>query len=247
MNRLLLVALSALVLQAQDGRDIMLESQKRTSSRSHKYEGTLTVTDSKGKRSVKRWTYDRFGSHGESKAVLRFVEPAEVRGVALLIVNHKDRASDQWMWIPDLGRERRVAMQDRSTRFFGTDFTFEDLEERDVDQYTYRVLGEENINGAPAWKLEAKPKKSSQYTHSYVWVRKPDYVIARIENYKGAQLVRHVSYTQIRVVDGVPAAHTITMQDLGRKSETEIVSDKLRFNVPMTEDQFTLQALRRGS
>lgn len=68
MNRLLLIPLSAFVLQAQDGREIMLESQKRTASRSHKYEGTLTVTDSKSKRSVKRWTYDRFGSHGESNS-----------------------------------------------------------------------------------------------------------------------------------------------------------------------------------
>jgi hypothetical protein len=84
----------------------------------------LKVIDSKGKI-TKRWSYDRLGSHGNRKAVLRFTAPAEVKGVALLIVNHPDRSSDHWMWIPDIGRERRVAFQDRSTRFFGTDFTFE--------------------------------------------------------------------------------------------------------------------------
>ena len=52
----------------------------------------------------------------------------EVNGVALLIHNHTDRASDQWMWTPALQRDRRIALQDRSTRFFGTDFSFEDLE-----------------------------------------------------------------------------------------------------------------------
>ena len=71
-----------------------------------------------------------------------------MKGVALLVVNHPDRASDQWMWTPAIERDRRIALQDRSTRFFGTDFSFEDLEERDVDQYDYPLLGEEPIDGA---------------------------------------------------------------------------------------------------
>src|SRR5688572_10057331 len=124
MNKLLF--LLPLVLAAQDPREIVQESQKRTQSKSQVYEGTLRVVDAKGKVTDKRWAYERLGSHGASKAVLRFTEPPEVRGVALLIVNHPERASDQWMWIPEIGRERRVALQDRSTRFFGTDFTFED-------------------------------------------------------------------------------------------------------------------------
>jgi hypothetical protein len=49
--------------------------------------------------------------------VLRFTAPAEVKGVALLVVNHPDRASDQWMWTPAINRERRIALQDRSQRF----------------------------------------------------------------------------------------------------------------------------------
>ena len=101
------------------------------------YEGTLQVFDAKGKISDKRWTFDRLGSHGSSKSILRFTAPPEVKGVALLVVNHPDRASDQWMWTPAIQRDRRVALQDRSQRFFGTDFSFEDLEERDVDQYDY--------------------------------------------------------------------------------------------------------------
>ena len=242
-----LLVLMPVLLAAQDPRAIVAESQKRTQSKSQHYEGTLTVVDSKGKRTDKRWTYDRLGSHGSSKSILRFTAPAEVRGVALLVVNHPDRASDQWMWIPELGRDRRVALQDRSTRFFGTDFSFEDLEERDVDQYTYKLLGEEKMGGATAWKIESKPKKSSQYTHSYVWIRKDDHAFARIENYKGAQLVRELTYSDIRPVQDIPTAHKMEMHDLGRKSRTSMTMEQLRYNVPAKEEDFTLQALRRGS
>jgi hypothetical protein len=92
------------------------------------------------------------------------------RRVALLIVNHPDRAFDRWMWTPAIERDRRIALQARATRFVGTDFTFEDLEERDVDQHDYSRLGEEAADGAACWKIQSIPKqtKSSQYTKSIV-------------------------------------------------------------------------------
>src|SRR5690242_19603337 len=140
-----LIALAAINAYAQDARTIVEEVQRRTTSMSQHYEGTLRVVDAKTKVTEKRWQYDRIGSHGSSKAVLRFTAPAEVKGVALLIVNHPDRSSDQWMWTPAINRERRIAIQDRSTRFFGTDFSFEDLEERDTNQFEYKLVGSETI------------------------------------------------------------------------------------------------------
>ena len=132
---------------ADNARQIVEEAQKRTDAKSQRYEGLLQVFDAKGKISDKRWTFDRIGSHGDSKSVLRFTTPAEVKGVALLVVNHPDRASDQWMWTPAIERDRRIALQDRSTRFFGTDFSFEDLEERDVNQYDYALVGDDTVDG----------------------------------------------------------------------------------------------------
>src|SRR5512138_1199617 len=170
--------LAAMPLLAQDARQIMLDVQKRQRSDSQRYEGTLEVISQGNQVATKRWTYQRIGSFGNSKAILRFTAPAEVKGVGLLIVNHPDRASDQWMWRPAIGRDQRIALQDRSTRFFGTDFSFEDLEERDVEQSDYKLIAEEPIAGAPCWKIDSTPRKTkaSQYTHSYIWIRKDNYV-----------------------------------------------------------------------
>jgi hypothetical protein len=83
--------------RAQDARQVMTEVHKRATAQSQHYEGLLQVIDGKGRTSDKRWTYDRLGSHGNSRTVIRFTGPADVKGVALLIVNHPDRPSDQWM------------------------------------------------------------------------------------------------------------------------------------------------------
>jgi Outer membrane lipoprotein-sorting protein len=244
----LIVATASLHVSAADNaRQIVEEAQRRTDAASQRYEGLLQVFDAKGKIADKRWTFARLGSHGRSKAVLRFTAPAEVKGVALLVVNHPDRASDQWMWTPAIERDRRIALQDRSTRFFGTDFSFEDLEERDVDQYDFTLLGDEAIDGAACWKIQSTPRqsKSSQYTRSIVWIRRDNYAFARIESYAKNDLVRRLNYADIRSVQGIWTARQLEMTDLRRGSRTRLTLDKLEYNVPLEDEDFTLQAIRR--
>jgi len=243
----LLAAGVAAPAAAQSAREIMQEAQRRTEASSQRYEGLLQVIDARGKVTDKRWEYTRLGSHGASKSVLRFTAPAEVKGVALLVLNHPDRASDQWMWTPAIARDRRIALQDRSTRFFGTDFSFEDLEERDVDQYDFSLAGEESMDGVACWRIEAKPKqtKTSQYTRSRLWVRKDNYAYAQIENDIKADPVRRLKYSQLEQVQGIWTARLLEMTDLRRNSRTILKLEKLQYNQPMKDEDFTLQSLRR--
>ena len=244
MSRLLAaILLAAPFARAQDPRQIMEEVQRRQRSESQHYEGTLEVIGGGNRIASKRWVYDRLGSFGNSKAVLRFTAPAEVKGVSLLIVNHTDRASDQWMWRPNIGREQRIAFQDRSTRFFGTDFSFEDLEERDVGQFDFKLEGDEG----GAWKVQSIPKKSSQYTHSFLWVKKDNYTVVKSESYNKKGLVRSIDYRDFEQSKGIWTARTVEVNDVTRNSRTILKYDKLEYNLPMKDADFTLDALRRGS
>jgi len=243
MSRLLAVMLAlAGCLWAQDPRQIIIEVQKRQHSDSQRYEGTLEVIGGGSRVATKSWIFQRMGSFGNSKSVLRFIAPADVKGVGLLIVNHPDRASDQWMWTPSIGRDRRIALQDRSTRFFGTDFSFEDLEERDVDQFDFKLLADEGA----AWKIESKPRKKSQYAYSYFWIKKDNYTFVKVEAYDGKGLVRVIDYKDYKQSAGIWTAHTTEVFDMRRNSRTILKYGKLEYNLPFKDDEFTLQALRRG-
>src|SRR6185436_479442 len=90
----------SLVGAADNAQQIVAEGQRRTTTNSERYEGVLQSFDSSGKTAEKRWIFERLGAHGGSKTTIRFTAPAEVRGVALLILNQADRPSDQWMWTP---------------------------------------------------------------------------------------------------------------------------------------------------
>ena len=247
MNKLVLF-LCAGTLLAQDARKIVEESQKLHRSRSQQYDGVLEVYDAKGGKNEKRWQYARIGSYGESKSVLRFLAPPLVKGVALLVHNHPDRASDQWMWTPELNRDRRIALQDRSTRFFGTDFSFEDLEERDVDQSDYKLLGEEALSGQACYKIEsvAKKARTTQYSRVVIWVRKDILLPVQFEMYVKAELVKRLEHKRVEKVQNVWSTLELEMNDLKKKTRTVMKTEKLKYDVALPEEQFTLQALRRG-
>ncbi|MEP6960468.1 MAG: outer membrane lipoprotein-sorting protein [Acidobacteriota bacterium] len=242
-SRLVLAAiLLAGAAAAQDPRQIVQEVQKRQHSDSQRYQGTLEVIGDGNKIATKSWIYQRIGSFGNSKARLQFTTPAEVKGVAMLIVNHPDRVSDQWIWTPSVGRDRRIALQDRSTRFFGTDFSFEDLEERDVDQYDFKLVADEGA----AFKIESRPRKKSQYTYSLLWVRKDNYVFTKVESYDSKGLVRTTDYKDYTQVKNIWTAMTTEVFDVRRKSRTILKYEKLEYNLPFKDSDFTLQSLRLG-
>jgi len=259
MNRRLLlsVAVASLVIcipqsfasleAADDAQAIVDEAQRRVTTSSERYAGVLQSFDANGKTSEKRWIFERLGAHGESKTIIRFTEPAEVNGVALLIVNHAERASDQWMWTPALQRDRRIALQDRSTRFFGTDFSFEDLEERVAAQYEHTLLDEETIDGAATWKIQAIPRRtrSSQYAKQILWIQKSDYTTVRIDSYVKDEVVRRLQSSKFRVVQDIATAHEMVMTDLRRGSRTRLALDKVQYNLPLNDSDFTVQALRK--
>ena len=235
------------VRAADDAQQIVDEAQRRTTTGSERYAGLLQSFNADGKTSEKRWIFERLGAHGESKTIIRFTEPAEVAGVALLIVNHAERASDQWMWTPALQRDRRIALQDRSTRFFGTDFSFEDLEERVAAQYEHTLLDEETIDGAATWKIQASARRtrSSQYTKQILWIQKSDYTTVRIDSYVKDEVVRRLQSSKFRVIQGIATAHEMVMTDLPRGSRTRLALDKVQYNLTLNDSDFTVQALRK--
>jgi Outer membrane lipoprotein-sorting protein len=251
MNRTMIVFLGAAgaflmtagAAMAQDGRQIMEEVQKRQKSTSMRYEGTIQTVQIGTKHIVtKHWTSARLGVLGSSKTIIRFTGPPEVKGVALLVVNHPTTASDEWFWRPSVGREQRIAVQDRSQRFLGTDFSYEDLEERDVDQYDYKLTGE----AGGQWRIDAHPRKPSQYTHLYFFVDKTMYVFNQVEGYFKKGGGRTIDYTNYKQVQGIWTPSAVLIVDGIAKSRTVLTYDKVEYNLPMKDEDFTVEALRRG-
>ena len=230
---------------AKDGHAVMAEVDKRRRTASEYSEGVITVED-KGKIKQKAWRSWRLGWGLEAKGLIQFQEPAEVKGVGLLTLSHAGKPAEQWFYAPAIDRDRRVAKQEKSTRFLGTHFTYEDMEERDLDAYTYTLLGEEVLSGATCFKIEAvpKPEEESQYSKLVFWVLQDRYVTIRVETYVEGSLRRVFEGKDVREVSGIPIVHAWSLTDAKRPGTTRLVVGNVHVNLPIGGALFTVAAMR---
>src|ERR1019366_717485 len=165
------------------------------------------VYDSQGHNAKKEFIFRRIGSPGNSKAEVVFTAPKEIHGVALLSVTQPGVAERQYVYTPATDRVRSVVPQERSARFIGTDFTFEDIGERVLDDFSYRLIGDaEAMDGHKTYKVEATPvdASNSQYKFIYYWVAQDVPVILFAEMYDAqGRKVRVLPATQLKREGGI--------------------------------------------
>ncbi len=228
-----------------DARAVMDEVDKRRRTASEYSEGIITVEE-KGKTKQKAWRSWRLSWGPDAKGLIQFQEPAEVKGVGLLTLSHASRPAEQWFYAPAIDRDRRVGKQEKSTRFLGTHFTYEDMEERDVNAYAYALVGNAAIAGSPCFVIEAvpKPDEESQYSKLVFSVLKDRYVTIRVEAYVEGELRRVFEGSDVHEDAGIPIVHAWSLTDTKRPGVTRLAVANVHVNPPLDAALFTVGAMR---
>ncbi len=183
------------------------------------------------------------------KSLTIFDEPKDVRGTALLTYSHKSEPDDQWLYLPALKRVKRIASSNKSGPFMGSEFAFEDMSSQEVEKYSYNYLRDEPCGPLVCFVVERFPKdENSGYTKQVAWIDQNEYVMRKVEFYDRKQ-----SLLKTLTVDGY-------QQYLGRywrpeKSEminhqtgksTDLIIKNYQFRVPLDENDFTQNSLKRS-
>ncbi len=104
-------------------------------------------------------------------SLVTFDAPADVKGTALLSHAKLEGDDEQWLYMPSVGRVKRVASANKTSSFAGSEFTFEDLTGNDVRKYAWRLLGTEKCGAGDCHRLEGVPKDpASAYSRRVVVV-----------------------------------------------------------------------------
>jgi hypothetical protein len=243
----LLLTCGAVAAAADQARDIMLEVEKRALTDSQSYLGAIEVINPKGKTLQRTWRFWREGNLGHSKMLIRFDAPADVRGVALLSLRAPNAPAAQWLYTPSNQRVRRLGAQEKSQRFMGTDLTNEDVEEHSVEDYYYKIAGEENFAGQPIYKIRAvcRNPKDTQYSWMVLYVRKDILATTFIEFYAAGKLRKTLSRGEWRQIQGTWTPLLVEVKDLVRGSMTRIRASNVQYHVKFAADWFTLDNPRK--
>jgi len=247
---LLVLAGLALPARADEARDLLVRSEARHRTKSQEYEGDLVVTSKDGKERRKAWRSYRLGYAGDSRTLIRFTAPPEVKGVGFLSLPRPGKNPDQWLYLPSMKRERRIAAQDRSASFVGTDFNYEDLEELDHGKYDVKLLADETVAGQSCFVIEARPRAEagrSLYGRKLLFLRKDLLYLVRMDLFRPGEKEpgKRLLLEDVTLVDGHDVARRMTMQDLVKGSTTVIRLERLAFDRPQPEGRHTLLHLVR--
>ena len=154
---------------------------------------TMTLRNRHGESSERRMRTRTMEQQDDGdKSLIIFENPGDVKGTSFLSFTHKTGSDDQWLYLPALKRVKRIASNNKSGPFMGSEFAYEDISSQEVEKYTYRFTGEESLDGRNHFVVERDPvDPKSGYSRQLAWLDTEEYRVWKVEFYdRGGSLLK---------------------------------------------------------
>ncbi|MDR1908744.1 MAG: outer membrane lipoprotein-sorting protein [Spirochaetaceae bacterium] len=234
----------------QDAEALIRASRSRIEADTTSTRARMVITGRDGSTTERLLDqYSKDGPSGE-RTVIVFQRPASVAGTRFLTMKNAGGADDQWIFLPSLGKVRRIAASEGSGSFMGTDFSYDDIASasRSADLDTHRVIREEALDGKACHVIESVPRDSGyQYSRMIQWLDRESGVLYKLELYNRRNvLVKVIEMGDFRDVQGRLTPHRTTVSTLAAGTSTALIMEIVKYDDPIPEGVFTTAYLETG-
>ncbi|MBI5634547.1 MAG: outer membrane lipoprotein-sorting protein [Nitrospirae bacterium] len=203
-----------------------------------------------GQERVREMTMLRknFGeSGGDQKYFIYFFQPADVKDMTFMVYKYPRKDDDRWLFVPAISMVRRIAAQDKRSSFVGSDFTYEDVSGRDIEDDTHAISKEEKLGARDCYVIKSTPKTADvDYGYKLAWIDKTNSLPIKEEYYdKRGELYRTFTAEEIKDVKGLPTITKRTMKNLQSGHKTEVTYIKTDYNVGLEDSLFSERFLKQ--
>jgi len=123
----------------------------------------------------------------DSKSIMFFQSPADVKGTGFLSWHYDEpgKDDDRWLYLPAMKKVRRISgASAKKEKFMGSDFTYDDMGGRNVDEDEHLLKGEEHVDGKACWVVESVPRdENATYSKKVSWIRQDALIPVKVEFY----------------------------------------------------------------
>lgn len=187
----------------------------------------------------------------DRKSIMFFEYPGDVKGTGFLTWNYDElsKDDDKWLYLPAMKKTRRISGSSAKQDFFmGSDFTYDDMGNRNVDEDTHKLLGEETVDGHKCWKLESTSKDNRDiYSKKIALIRQDCLIPVKVEYFdKMDKLHRRLEISDITQVDGFWTAQKLHMTNVQTGHQTILEIKDSKYNIPLEEAKFNVTTLEKG-
>ena len=235
---------------AQNADSIMDSARNRIKSDTMSTRSRMVITARNGSTTERLIDqYSKDGPNG-ARTVIVFQRPANVAGTRFLTMDNASGNTDQWIFLPSLGRVRRISASESGGSFMGTDFSYDDISsaDRDVSVDTHTLLREETYNGSPCYIIQSVPKDSSyQYAKTLTWVNKSNFIMYKAEMYnRRDEVVKVMEMSDFKDMQGRITPMQTVVSTVAAGTSTTIFMEIVKYDDPIPESVFTTAYLETG-
>lgn len=246
----LLPLLQAVAQQPDAGR-IMNKSRDLSITGSMSANINLTITEKGGatrNRTISMTT--KSYADGLEKRYIRFIEPADVRGTAMLVVDNKSTADEMWIYLPALKKTRRIVTSEKGKSFMSSEFSNADMSSPTLSDFANRHLDKSGTNNQ--WIIESTPVNEDK-ADEYGYLKKISYIsidknqVQKMEFYNfDNELFKIIEIKSIfPLSDGKYLVKNMVASNLNTNRKSEIFFSNINEGVKVDDSFFTIQNLER--
>lgn len=205
----------------------------------------MTIRDSRGRTRGREMTILRRDSAdgGDQKFFVYFHRPADVRNMAYLVWKHAGGDDDRWLYQPALDLVKRIAAGDKRTSFVGSDFLYEDVSGRGVDEDHHELLRSEG--GSYVLRNTPKEKGSVEFDRYDIWIDKKTFMPMRAEYFdKGGRKYRVVEALEVKEIQGNPTVTRSKASNLESGGDTVSEFTGVQYDIGVPDEIFAERYLR---
>jgi len=174
-----------------------------------------------------------------------FNKPADVKKMVFMVIKNMDRGDDRWLYLPALDLVKRIAASDERTSFVGSNFYYEDVSGRGINEDTHTLVKEDDnyyiIKSIP------KDPQAVEFASYKSWIHKSTFLPIKTEYYDAAgEKLRSYSALKVDMVDGYPTVTASSMEDHKTGGKTLMNYSAVKYNVGLPENIFTERYLRKA-
>jgi len=231
---------------ANSGYDIMKRANDRPTGNDMTANVLMKIISKSGTVKTREFTmYQLHQKDGSSSILIKFLQPADVKGTSFLNTETSKGEKSQFIYLPSLKKATRISASDKNKPFMGSDLTYDDFGSRNIEDYTFTMLGEESLAGRVCWKVESIPKDKSGGTSRIVsLVDKESLLIVKADFYdKSGTLYKQMTASQSAKISGIWTMVDLEMKNLATGGATSLHFDAVKYDTGLSPALFSRESL----
>lgn len=246
-----LMLLLQAVSQQPDAASIMSKSRDLTMTGSMSANINLSITEKSGVsrfRTISMTT--KSYSDGLEKRFIKFIEPADVRGTAMLVIDNKETSDEMWIYLPALKKTRRIVSSEKGKSFMSSEFSNADMSSPTLSDFTNKHLAGSGSDNQ--WIIESTPvseDKADEYGFSrkISYLSMDKYQIQKMEFYNyDNQLFKIIEVKSVYPLqEGKYIINDMIANNILTHRKSDITLKNIKEGLKVDDSFFTIQNLER--